>query len=72
MLSPLAIDGSAAATWVLIQPTTQWTYGAGASWDVFTHAGLRVEWQRFNNVGGQEVGLRTDVDLMSLGAYIKF
>jgi OOP family OmpA-OmpF porin len=51
---------------------TQWTYGVGVSWDVFTHAGLRAEWQRFNNIGGQEIGFRTDVDLMSLGAYIKF
>ena len=52
--------------------TKQWTYGAGVSWDVFTHAGLRAEWQRFNNLGGQEIGFRTDVDLMSLGAYLKF
>lgn len=52
--------------------TTQWTYGVGASWDVFRHAGLRVEWQRFNNIGGSEIGFRSDVDLMSLGAYIKF
>ena len=50
----------------------QWTFGAGASWDVFKHAGLRAEYQRFNNVGGQEIGFRTDVDVMSLGAYIKF
>ena len=52
--------------------TKQWTFGAGAAWDVFKHAGLRAEYQRFNNVGGQEIGLRTDVDVMSLGAYIKF
>src|SRR5258706_6348141 len=50
----------------------QWTYGVGASWDVFRHAGVRAEWQRFNNVGGPEIGFRTDVDLMSLGAYFKF
>lgn len=52
--------------------TKQWTFGAGASWDVFKHAGLRAEYQRFNNLGGQEIGFRSDVDLMSLGAYIKF
>jgi hypothetical protein len=52
--------------------TKQWTYGAGVSWDVFRHAGLRAEWQRFNNLGGQEIGFRSDVDLMSLGAYFKF
>ena len=52
--------------------TKQWTYGAGASWDVFKYAGLRAEYQRYNNVGGREIGLRTDVDLVSLGAYFKF
>jgi len=52
--------------------TTQWTYAAGASWDVFKYAGLRAEYQRFNNIGGKEIGFRSDVDLMSLGAYIKF
>lgn len=55
-----------------VSTSKQWTYGVGVSWDVFTHAGLRAEWQRFNNIGGQEIGFRTDVDLMSLGAYIKF
>jgi hypothetical protein len=39
---------------------------------VFRHFGLRAEWQRYNNLGGQEIGFRTDVDLMSLGAYFKF
>jgi len=52
--------------------TKQWTYGVGVSWDVFRHAGLRAEWQRFNNLGGQEIGFRSDVDVMSLGAYLKF
>lgn len=52
--------------------TKQWTFAAGASWDVFKNAGLRAEYQRFNNLGGQEIGFRTDVDLMSLGAYLKF
>lgn len=55
-----------------VSTTKQWTYGAGVSWDVLTHAGLRLEWQRYNNLGGQEIGFRTDVELMSLGAYIKF
>lgn len=52
--------------------TKQWTYGAGVGWEVFKHAGLRAEYQRFNNIGGQEIGFRTDVDVLSLGAYLKF
>ena len=52
--------------------TKQWTFAAGMSWDVFKHAGLRAEYQRFNNLGGQEIGFRSDVEVMSLGAYLKF
>ena len=51
----------------------QWTYGAGVSWDVFKHAGLRVEWQRYNNVGGHDDRLSAPTsNLMSVGAYLKF
>jgi hypothetical protein len=50
----------------------QWTYGGGISWDVFRYAGLRLEYQRYNNVGGAEVGFHTDVELASVGAYLKF
>jgi|SRR5882672_910261 len=50
----------------------QWTYGGGVAWDVFRHSGLRLEYQRYNNIGGAEVGFHTDVELVSLGAYFKF
>ena len=50
----------------------QYTYGAGVSWDVFRHSGLRLEYQRYNNIGGAEVGFHTDVELVSVGAYFKF
>ena len=50
----------------------QWTFGAGASFDVFKHAGLRAEYQRYNNVGGKEVGFRADVDVYTMGVYLKF
>ena len=51
---------------------TQWTVGAGVNFDVFKHAGLRAEYQRYNNVGGTEVGFRADVDVYTVGAYLKF
>src|SRR6185295_15158214 len=50
----------------------QYTYGGGVSWDVFRHSGLRLEYQRYNNIGGAEVGFHTDVELVSVGAYFKF
>jgi opacity protein-like surface antigen len=50
----------------------QYTYGAGVSWDIFRHSGVRLEYQRYNNIGGAEVGFHTDVELASFGAYFKF
>jgi Outer membrane protein beta-barrel domain len=52
--------------------TTQWTLGAGVSYDVFKHLGLRAEFQRYNNLGSKEVGFRADVDVGTVGVYLKF
>lgn len=48
------------------------TYGVGARYDVFRHLALRVEWQRYNNVGGDAVGFRTDIETFSGGALLTF
>ena len=50
----------------------QWTYGVGVSYDVFKWFRLRAEWQRYNNVGASEVGMRADVNVLSGGAVIVF
>lgn len=50
----------------------QWTYGVGIRWDVFKHLALRAEMQRFQNVGGAEVGFRSDVNTYSGGVLLTF
>lgn len=50
----------------------QWTYGVGVRYDVFRHFAVRAEWQRYNNVGGKEVGVRADVNVLSGGVLIVF
>lgn len=50
----------------------QWTYGAGARFDLMRHLAVRVEWQRYNNLGGKEIGLRTDVNVISGGVLVFF
>jgi OOP family OmpA-OmpF porin len=50
----------------------QWTYGVGISYDVFKHLRLRAEWQRYNNLGGADVGFRADVEVLSGGVVIVF
>jgi opacity protein-like surface antigen len=49
-----------------------WTLGAGLSYDITRHLAVRLEWQRYNDLGGDAVGFRTDVDVSSLGAILRF
>lgn len=51
---------------------TNWTMGAGVRYDMFEHFGVRLEYQRYNNLGSVAVGFRGDVDTYSLGAVIRF
>jgi OmpA-OmpF porin, OOP family len=51
---------------------TQGTLGAGIRWDVFDHFGVRLEYQRYNNLGSAAIGFRGDVDTYSLGAVFRF
>ena len=51
---------------------TNWTYGVGVRYDVLRHFGVRLEWQRYNNLGGNTVGFRSDVNTLSLGAVFRF
>ena len=46
------------------------TYGAGLGTN-FGNVGLRVEWQRYANVGGNSVP-EDDIDVFSLGALFRF
>lgn len=47
------------------------TYGAGLAFHL-GFLGLRLEWQRYDNVGGSTTGLQETIDVLSLGALIRF
>jgi len=48
------------------------TYGAGLQWNPTLPLGLRLEWQRYHNVGGDNTGGKDDIDVLSLGALWRF
>jgi OOP family OmpA-OmpF porin len=48
------------------------TYAIGAGYDFNKNFGLRAEWQRYTDVGGNNVGGETDVDVMSIGVVYRF
>jgi OOP family OmpA-OmpF porin len=50
---------------------TDFTFGLGASYNLTSNAGLRVEWQRYNDMGGDNVG-KSNVDVLSIGALYRF
>lgn len=50
----------------------QWTGGLGVGYDLFRHVRIRAEWQRYNNLGGNEVGIRGDVNVVSGGIVFIF
>ena len=47
------------------------TYGVGAQYDLSKNLGVRAEWQRYNDVGGNGTG-KTDIDNMMLGVLFRF
>jgi len=49
-----------------------WTLGAGLSYEIIRHLDLRLEYQRYNDLGGDGVGFRTDVDNTTLGLSLRF
>ncbi len=52
--------------------TTDLTYGIGGQYNLSSKWGARVEWQRFSKMGGGGFGVKSDVDLISLGILYKF
>lgn len=50
---------------------TDLTFGLGASFDITPRFALRGEWQRYSDVGGNDVG-KADVDVLSVGALWRF
>src|SRR3989449_11194658 len=52
--------------------TTDLTFGFGARYDVTREAGVRAEWQRYKNVGGDDTGGKYDIDVISIGLIWRF
>src|SRR6267143_730130 len=51
---------------------TDLTFGFGAQYDVTREAGVRAEWQRYKNVGGDDTGGKYDIDVISIGLIWRF
>jgi len=51
--------------------TTDLTYGLGVQYDLNRNLGLRAEWQRYPNLGGDSL-VETDVDALRLAALWRF
>lgn len=47
------------------------TFGLGASYDLTEKVTFRVEWQRFNDVGTNDIG-KSDVDVLSVAGLYRF
>jgi OOP family OmpA-OmpF porin len=50
---------------------TDLTFGLGVKFDFTTHIAIRGEWQRYQKMGGNDVG-KSDVDVISVGATYRF
>jgi len=56
----------------LKETNTDLTFGLGVQYDVSRELGVRGEWQRYKNIGGDNVGGKSDVDVLSIGALWRF
>jgi OOP family OmpA-OmpF porin len=48
------------------------TFGVGGQYDINRNIGVRVEWQRYMDVGDDELVGETDVDVLNVGVVFKF
>jgi OOP family OmpA-OmpF porin len=50
---------------------SSWTAGLGAGYNFTKNIGARMEWQRYNRVGGDNT-VRSDVDVFNVGVLYRF
>ena len=50
---------------------SSWTAGAGAGYSFTKNLGARLEWQRYNKVGGDNT-VKSDVDVFNVGLLYRF
>ena len=56
----------------LKETNTDLTFGLGVQYDVSRELGVRGEWQRYKNVGGDDTGGKHDIDVISIGLIWRF
>jgi OOP family OmpA-OmpF porin len=53
------------------ESNTDLTFGIGAQFDLSKQFAIRAEWQRYQDVGGGDIG-ESDIDVISIGALFRF
>ena len=53
------------------ETNTDLTFGLGAQYNFNPRFGVRGEWQRYTNMGGEATG-ESDVDVLSIGVLVRF
>jgi OOP family OmpA-OmpF porin len=48
------------------------TFGLGVRYDMTANLAARAEWQRYDKVGGNDTGEKTNIDMLSIGVLWKF
>ncbi len=54
------------------ESNTDLTFGVGVKYDITRNLGVRAEWQRYGDLGGEGVGGESDIDVISIGAIWRF
>jgi len=48
------------------------TWGVGGQWDPMANLGVRLEWQQYHDIGGDSLGGKDNVNVISVGALWRF
>jgi OOP family OmpA-OmpF porin len=64
-------DGSTSVGASASETNNDWTVGLGGRYDFTRNMGVRAEWQRYNSVGGGNLG-KSDVDVFSIAGIWRF
>jgi len=70
-VSGTAIGGGFSFTTAAKDDSTDITFGAGVQYSFTRNISARLEWQRYDSVGGGNTG-KEDIDVFSLGALFRF
>lgn len=53
------------------ESNSSWTYGLGAGYSINRNFSVRAEWQRYDQVGGDNIG-KADIDALNVGVLYRF